>query len=292
MKGRGITHLGSELITGSGPASMLSTDSEVYRTPLSSLSEQDRGVRQDLVQPGSSGSDVISKLQEDNQDKDAAIRKLQQEVNQLQQRLKYAEQLEEQNLRLITEESKHEEEKQTLRAEVQKLQRKASVSRPYTRGYAHEQKLQELVKRYEQQYNEELEQNTMLREKISYLEREMQELEGGTSYIGEVDDSDLKVELKKKEQHIHTLQTQVQSLQQHSKGQSRQVLQLKQELEALKVRDLTYTLQGVCMYIPLQPLLIILMVMLNTLISASFPSLNCIPRCARGVGLVLQPFLS
>ena len=236
MKGRGITYLGSELITGSGPASMLSTDSEVYRTPLSSLSEQDRGVRQDLVQPGSSGSEVISRLQEDNQDKDAAIRKLLQEVNQLQQRLKYAEQLEEQNLRLITEESKHEEEKHTLRAEVQKLQRKASVSRPYTRGYAHEQKLQELVKRYEQQYNEELEQNTMLREKISYLEREMQELEGGTSYIGEVDDLDMKVKLKQKEQHIHTLQTQVESLQQHFKGQSRQILQLKQELEALKVR--------------------------------------------------------
>ena len=236
MKGRGITYLGSELITGSGPASMLSTDSEVYHTPLSSLSEQDRRVRQDLVQPGSCGSDVISRLQEDNQAKDAIIRKLQQEVNQLQQRLKYAEQLEEQNLRLTTEESKHEEEKQTLRAEVQKLQRKASVSRPYTRGYAHEQKLQELVKHYEQQYNEELEQNTMLREKISYLEREMQELEGGTSYIGEVDDSDMKVKLKQKEQHIHTLQTQVQSLQQHSKGQSRQVLQLKQELEALKVR--------------------------------------------------------
>ena len=69
----------------------------------------------------------------------------------------------------------------------------------------------------------------------------MQELEGGTSYIGEVDDSDMKVKLKQKEQHIQTLQTQVESLQQHSNCQSRQILQLKQELEALKVRDLTYT---------------------------------------------------
>ena len=123
-----------------------------------------------------------------------------------------------------------------MKAEIQQLQCKASVSRPYTRGYAYEQKLQELAKRYEQQYNEELEQNTMLREKISYLEREMQELEGGTSHIGEVDDLDMKVKLKQKEQHIHTLQTQVESLQQHFKGQSRQILQLKQELEAQKVR--------------------------------------------------------
>ena len=219
-EGREIAHLGSELMAGSGLASMLSTDSGAYHTPLSSLSE----------------SDVILKLQEETIAKDAAIRKLQLDVNQLQKRLKYAEELEEQNLRLTTEESKHEQEKQLMKAEIQQLQCKASVSRPYTRGYAYEQKLQELAKRYEQQYNEELEQNTMLREKISYLEREMQELEGGTSHIGEVDDSDMKVKLKQKEQHIHTLQTQVESLQQHFKGQSRQILQLKQELEAQKVR--------------------------------------------------------
>ena len=89
-----------------------------------------------------------------------------------------------------------------------------------------------------------------MQEKISQLERGMQELEGGTTYLGEVDDSDMKVKLKQKEQHIQTLQTQVESLQQHSKGQSRQVLQLKQELEALKVRDLTYTYKDVCIYIP------------------------------------------
>ena len=58
-----------------------------------------------------------------------------------------------------------------------------------------------------------------------------------TQHIGEVGDSDLKVELKKKEQHIHALQTQVESLKQHSMSQSRQILQLKQELEALKVCD-------------------------------------------------------
>ena len=232
-----MPYLGSELMAGSGPASTLSTDSEAYRTPLSSLSEQDRGVHQGLHQPGSSGPDVILKLQEESVAKDTTIRKLQQEVNQLQKRLKYAEQLEEQNLRLTTEESKHEEEKQLMKAEIQQLQRKASVSRPYTRGYAHERKLQELAKRYEQQYNEELEENCMLREKISQLEQEMQELEGGTTYLGEVDDSDVKVKLKQKEQHIQTLQTQVESLQQHSKGQSKQLLQLKQELEALKVSN-------------------------------------------------------
>ena len=258
-------------MAGSGPASMLSTDSEVYRTPLTSLSEQDGGVHRSLVQTDPSDSDVILKLQEDNKTKASAIRKLQQEVNQLQQRLKFAEQLEEQNVRLTTEESKHEQEKQTLRAEIQQLQRRASVSRPYTRSYAHEQKLQELAKRYEQQYSEELEQNSVLREKISQLEREMQELEGGTTYIGEVDDSDVKMKLKQKEQHIQTLQTQVDSLQQHSKGQSRQILQLKQELEALKVRLFTYTYNMFVHTYPCNPCLLFLEVMLNTLVSASVP---------------------
>ena len=177
---------------------------------------------------------MITRLQEESIVKDTAIRKLQQEVNQLQYRLKYAEQLEEQNLRLTTEESKHEQEKQTLRAEIQQLQRRASVSRPFTRGYAHEQKLQELAKHYERQYNEQLEENSRLQEKISQLEKEMHE-DTVVTHIDEVGDSDLKVELKKKEQHIHALQTQVESVQQHSKSQSRQVLQLKQELEALKV---------------------------------------------------------
>ena len=228
---REMTHLGSELMAGSGPAS---TDSEAYHTPFTSFSEQDRGEHRGLFQTGASNSGVIMRLQEESIAKDTTIRKLHQEVNQLQQRLKYAEQLEEQNVRLTTEESKHEQEKQTLRAEIQQLQRRASVSRPFTRGYAHEQKLQELAKRYEQQYNEQLEENSMLQEKISQLEKEMYE-DTVVTHIDEVGDSDLKVELKKKEQHIHALQTQVESLQQHSKGQSRQVLQLKQELAALKV---------------------------------------------------------
>ena len=66
----------------------------------------------------------------------------------------------------------------------------------------------------------------MLQEKISQLEKEMHE-DTVVSHIDEVGDSDLKVELK----------TQVESLQQHSMSQSRQILQLKQELEALKVCD-------------------------------------------------------
>ena len=227
-----MVHLGSELMAGSGPASTLSTDSGAYNTPLSSLSEQDRGVHQGLVQLGSSDSDVI--LHEESIAKDTTIRQLKHEVNQLQRRLKYAEQLEEQNIRLVTEESKHEQEKQLMKAEIQQLQRKASVSRPYTRGYAHEQKLQETVKHYEREYNEQLEENSKLQEKISQIEKGMCE-DNVVTHIDDMGDSDLKVELKKKEQHIKTLQTQVESLQQHSKGQSRQVLQLKQELEALKV---------------------------------------------------------
>lgn len=228
-----MAHLRSELMAGSGPASTLSTD-EAYHTPLTSLSEQDKGEHRGLVQTGASDSNVIMRLQEESLAKDTTIRKFQQEVNQLQYRLKYAEQLEEQNVRLTTEESKHEQEKQMLRAEIQQLQRRASVSRPFTRGYAHEQKLQELAKRYERQYNEQLEENSMLQQRISQLEKEMHE-DTVVTHIGEVGDSDFKVELKKKEQHIHALQTQVESLKQHSKGQSWQVLQLKQELEALKV---------------------------------------------------------
>ena len=231
-------------MAGSGPAS---TDSEVYRTPLTSLSEQDRGEHRGLVQTGAGDSNVIMRLQEESLAKDATIRKLQQEVNQLQQRLKYAEQLEEQNFRLTTEESKHEQEKQMLKSEIQQLQRRASVSRPFTRGYAHEQKLQELAKCYEQQYNEQLEENSRLQQRISQLEKEMHE-DPVVTHIDEMDDSNFKVELKKKEQHIRALQTQVQSLQQHSKGQSRHVLQLHQELEVLKVsckssRDLQCFLQ-------------------------------------------------
>ena len=214
----------------------LSTDSEAYCTPLSSLSEHDRGVHQGFVQLGFSDSDVILRLQEDSIAKDTTIRKLQQEVDQLQRRLKYTEQLEEQNLRLTTEERKHEQEKQLMKAEIQQLQHKASVSRPYTRGYVHEQKLQEMVNQYERQYNEQLEENSRLQEKISQLEKGMCE-DTVVAHIDDVGDSDLKVELKKKEQHIHTLQTQVELMQQHPKGQSREVLQLKQELEALKVSN-------------------------------------------------------
>ena len=225
---RGMTYLGAELMT-------LSTESEAYRTPLSSLSEHDRGVRQGLVQLGFSDSDVILRLQEESIVKDTTIRNLQQEVNQLQKRLKYAEQLEKQNLRLTTEERKHEQEKQLMKAEIQQLQHKASVSRPYTQGFA-QQKLQEMVKRYERQYSEQLEENSRLQEKISQIEKGMCE-DTVVTHTDDVGDSDLKVELKKKEQHIHTLQTHVESMQQHSKGQSRQILHLKQELEALKVSN-------------------------------------------------------
>ena len=93
-----------------------------------------------------------------------------------------------------------------------------------------------MAKRYERHYYEQLEENSRLREKISQLEKGMYE-DTVVTHIDDLGDSDLKVELKKKEQHIHALQTQVESLQQHSMGQSRQVLQLKQELEALKVSN-------------------------------------------------------
>ena len=229
-----VARLHSELVASSGPPSTLSTDSERYHTPYSSLSENESEHR-GLVQVGSTDSNILLRLQKDNEGKDDTIKSLEGEVNQLKKRLKYAEQLEEQNFRLTTEESKHEEEKQMLRREVDSLKRKASVSRPLTRSYAHEQKLQELAQRYEQQYHEELQENSRLQEKISQLEKEIQGQEEGTTHIDEVDDPDLNAELRRKDQHVHTLQAQVEALQQHSKGQSKQILQLKQELEAVKV---------------------------------------------------------
>ena len=168
--------------------------------------------------------------------KDDTIKSLEQDVIELKKSLKYAKQLEDQNVRLITEEAKHEEENQLLRREVAGLKRKASLSRPFTRSYAREQNLQELVQRYEQQYHEELEANIRLRGKISDLEKEIQGQEEATTPIDEVDDPDLNVELRRKEQHVHTLKAQVESLQQHSKGQSKHILQLKQELEVVTVR--------------------------------------------------------
>ena len=230
MKEAEVTHLRHELTASSGPASTLSTDSERYHTPYGSLSENGSEHR-GLVQV----SDALLRLQKDNVAKDDTIKSLEGEVNQLKKKLRYAEQLEEQNLLLTTEESRHEEAKQTLRREVEQLKRRASVSRPLTRSYAHEQKLQELAQRYEQLYHEELEENSRLQEKISQLEKEIQGQEEGTTHIDEVDDPDLNAELRRKDQHVHTLQAQVEALQQHSKGQSKQILQLKQELEAVKV---------------------------------------------------------
>ena len=229
-----MTGLRSELTASSGPASTLSADSDIFLTPYSSLSENGREHR-GLVQTGAIDSDILLRLQTDNETKSETIKSLEKNVNQLKESLKYAQQLEDQNVRLITEEAKHEEENQLLRSEVATLKRKARLSRPLTRSYAREQNLQELAQRYEQQYHEELDANIQLRGKISELEKEIQGQEEVITHIDEADDPDLNVELRRKEQHVRTLQAQVESLQQHSKGQSKHVLQLKQELEAIKV---------------------------------------------------------
>jgi len=229
-----VTHLRHELTASFGPTSTLSTDSGRYHTPYSSPSENESEHRA-LVEVGATDFDILLRLQMDNDSKDDTIKSLEGEVNLLKKRLKYVEQLEEQNLRLTTEESKHEEEKRILRREVESLKRKASLSRPLTRSYAHEQRLQELAQRYEQQYHEDLEENSRLREKISQLQKEIQGQEEGSTHIDDLDDPDLNAELRRKEQHVHALQAQVEALQQHSKGQRKQILQLKQELEALKV---------------------------------------------------------
>ena len=214
----------------SGPASTLSTDSERFSSPYSSLSEslgEHRGLE--------TGTFLLMRLQQENAAKVDTINKLERDVNQLKKRLTYAEQLEEELLLLTTNESKLEEENQILRREVDALKRKASLSRPLTRSYAHEQKTQEVQGRYEEQYHEELEENSRLRGKISQLEKEIQGQEEGTTRIDEVDDPGLNVELRRKERHVHALKAQVESLQQYAKGQSKHVLQLKQELQAVKV---------------------------------------------------------
>ena len=193
-----MARLHYELTASSRPAYTLSTDSERYHTPYSSPSKNG-GEHRGLVEVGATDSDILLRLQNDSEGKDDTIKSLEGEVNQLKKRLKYAEQLEESLIR----------------------------------SYAHEQKLQELAQRYEKQYHEELEENSQLQEKISQLEKEVQGQKEGNTHIDDLDDPDLNAELRRKDQHVHTLQAQVEALQQHSKGQSKQILQLKQELGAL-----------------------------------------------------------
>lgn len=125
-----------ELTGSSLPASTSSADSGRYHTSHSSQQHQV------LDEIGATDSNVLLRLQKDNEAKDNTIKTLQQRVNQLNKMLKYAEPLEDQIFRLTAEVSKYEEEK-----------RKASVSHPLTQTYAHEQKQQELVQHYEQQYH-------------------------------------------------------------------------------------------------------------------------------------------
>lgn len=76
---------------------------------------------------------MVQKLQDDNAGKDAAIRKLEQEVTQLQQRLKFVGQLEEQIIRLTTEQSEHDAEKKNLQEEIEKLQHEIEITRKVTK---------------------------------------------------------------------------------------------------------------------------------------------------------------
>lgn len=102
---------------------------------------------------------IISQLQKENE-------MLRRKVEELAQR--YEQQCHEENeeksqLREISQLEKEiheqEEEKQILRREVETLKHKASVS------YSHEQRLQELVRHYKQQYHEEKEENHIINDR-------------------------------------------------------------------------------------------------------------------------------
>lgn len=220
----------------------MSSMDEMYQTPLSSFTESSSGQgeceHRHLIQ--SRDTDLIQKLQDDNAGKGAAIKKLEQEVTQLQQRLKFAGQLEEQIIRLTTEQSEHDAEKKKLQEEIEKLQREIEITHKPTGRYTHEQqKLQEerTAKHYEEQYHEQIEVNINLQEKVAQLEKELQEAQ--VTYLGDEDDSQevsqLKMHLRAKVSEVHSLSSKMESLQKHSKAQSKQVVQLKQELTALQV---------------------------------------------------------
>jgi len=86
-------------------------------------------------------------------------------------------------------------------------------------------------------HHEQIKVNINLQEKVAQLEKEL--LEAQVTYLGDEDDSQevsqLKMHLRAKVSEVHSLSSKVESLQKHSKAQSKQVVQLKQELTALQV---------------------------------------------------------
>jgi len=146
--------------------------------------------------------------------------------------LKYAEPLEEQILQLTTEVSKHEEEKRVLINEIEMLKRKANVSHPLTQTYAHEQKQQELAQHYEQQYYEEKEGNSQLQKIISQLQKENEMLRRKVEELAQRYEQQCHEENEEKSQlrEISQLEKEMEdAMQQHSKGQSKQIPYLKLE---------------------------------------------------------------
>ena len=113
-----VFELRDELAALRGPFSDLSSGN--YQTPLSCLSEGP-----ELEQPtaeGQNGGGLLMRLQTECWAKSKEITKLKQAITQLKRRLDYAEDLEKQTTRLITEASVHEQEKIELQEQVEKLQ--------------------------------------------------------------------------------------------------------------------------------------------------------------------------
>ena len=259
-KDREVTQLYTELTASRGPSSGLPTGS--FQTPPSSLSQLEQ-----QNPPRSEGQNVlVLHLQKDNQSKGEEISKLRKEVTQLQRRLDYAEELEKQNTQLATAVSVYEDEKKNLQKQIEQLQHRIKPQ-PLHRDGAGIHTLQlecdtlkkeiadlrsqlEVTRRYETQYFEEVSENARLREKLAATK---EELRGPVTHIDDTDmyeTEKLKEALEGKELHIEHLQRQLESyrktatefgeLQQHSKKQSQQMMQLRSHIDASQVSGVLY----------------------------------------------------
>ena len=254
-----VFQLRDELAALRGPSSDLSSGN--FHTPLSSLSEG-----AELEQPtteGQNGGGLLMRLQTENQAKSGEITKLKQAITQLERRLDYAEDLEKQTTRLVTEASVHEQEKKELQEQVDKLQRSAKQQNPQSLVAEDVQALHlechtlkqenadlqsqiEVTRRHEKQYSKTMDENARLRKQLAAAEKRLRS--GPLTHIDD-DDADemekLKEALQERESQLQHLQEQLElykktetefsALQQHSKQQSKQAMKLRSHVDAAKV---------------------------------------------------------
>ena len=145
--------------------------------------------------PRLEGPNVLLQLQNDNEAKQQQIIKLNQEVTQLKRRFDHAGGLEEQLTRLTMEASNHEEEKRKLQQRIEQLQRGVQPQPPH---------------------HGETDETQKLKEALQEKESEIRQLR------------------KQQESHQKTA-TEFGVLQEHSKKQSKQMMQLRSHVDAAKV---------------------------------------------------------